>query len=466
MLPVSALTNLTTVQLEVLLLHELAHIRRHDYLVNWIQCCFEVLFFYHPAFWWLSRQVRTAREYCCDDWVLRVTNEPLLYAQTLTQLQFNHFSIKTNLAMTAIKNQGVFTTRIHRLFGKYESQNSGRKGVLTAMLLVTALIAFVFYPSVANVEQTAPNTMTTVADTSKLPVIIMLLEDSIPQINLEVEEIIYSLVDEKLKGRTGRTLDSLIEERVTLSLSKDFQWLSMDSSAIHGKVDGSEYQVQEYTFERNADQVDTLIVINPDQPSSKNSNTQVKVTVDKISVIKNDALPSKMQILKLSESPLLIVDGVVIEVPIEQLSIIPDDINFIEVLKGENAKKIYGDAAKEGVIIITTKHHKTPKQKSLTFSEKTEQAMSIENARGKNFDFKVYPNPSEGLVQMQLKVEENSKIKLDVFDQSGKLVRSVADGNIDGETLFTWDASSVAKGIYTIILKVDGERLSKQLVIQ
>lgn len=465
LLPVSALTNLTTVQLEVLLLHELAHIRRHDYLVNWIQSCFEVLFFYHPAFWWMSRQVRTAREYCCDDWVLRVNNEPLLYAQTLTQLQFNHLSIKTNLAMTAIKNQGAFTARIHRLFGKYESQNSGRKGVLTAMLLVTALIAFAFYPSVANVEQPAPSTITAVADTSKLPMIMMLLEDSIPKIKIEVEETIHLSSDEKLKGLTGRTLDSLMEERViTLSLSKDFQGMSMDSLAIHGKVDQLDYQVQEYTFTRNADQVDTLIVINPDLPSGKNVNTQVKVTVDKISVIKNDTLPSKVQIIKSSKNPLLIVDGVISEVPLDQIT--PDHIKFIEVIKGENATKIYGAAAEEGVIIVTTKHDKKTKQKSLESSKKAEQATSVERAVEKNFDFKVYPNPSQGLVQMQLKVQKKSKVKLDIFDQNGKLVKSVADGNIDGEILFTWDTSSVVKGIYTIILRIDGERVNKQLVIQ
>ncbi|MEM1326195.1 MAG: M56 family metallopeptidase [Bacteroidota bacterium] len=151
--PISLLTALPAQQVEILLLHELAHIRRYDYLVNWGQSILEVLLFYHPAIWWMSRQVRTEREHCCDDWVMRIHHEPMVYAQALTQLQLSHYSLKTNLAMSATKNQGSFTTRIHRLFGKYPSVAFDRKGAFVALILFAFCIGWTAFPSQAAVEE-------------------------------------------------------------------------------------------------------------------------------------------------------------------------------------------------------------------------------------------------------------------------------------------------------------------------
>src|SRR5919108_1365571 len=67
LLPASAITGLTPLQLDALLAHELAHVRRYDYLVNLLQSAIETLLFYHPAVWWVSRRVREEREHCCDD---------------------------------------------------------------------------------------------------------------------------------------------------------------------------------------------------------------------------------------------------------------------------------------------------------------------------------------------------------------------------------------------------------------
>ena len=65
-LPISALTNLPPAQVEAILAHELAHIARHDYLVNLLQTLIETLLFYHPAVWWLSSRIRHEREVCAD----------------------------------------------------------------------------------------------------------------------------------------------------------------------------------------------------------------------------------------------------------------------------------------------------------------------------------------------------------------------------------------------------------------
>ena len=87
LVPVSALTGLTVEQMRAVLAHELAHIRRHDYLVNILQIAIETVLFYHPAVWWVSRRVRIEREHCCDDAAAAVCGGALRYARALERLE-------------------------------------------------------------------------------------------------------------------------------------------------------------------------------------------------------------------------------------------------------------------------------------------------------------------------------------------------------------------------------------------
>ena len=87
MLPVAALAGLTPQQVRAILAHELAHVRRHDALVNAVQTIAETLLFYHPAVWWLSSRIRTEREHCCDDVALAVSGDPYGYASALAELE-------------------------------------------------------------------------------------------------------------------------------------------------------------------------------------------------------------------------------------------------------------------------------------------------------------------------------------------------------------------------------------------
>ncbi len=86
LLPASLLSGLPTAQIEALIAHELAHLRRWDDLANWLQCMIETLLFYHPAIWWLSRLVREERELCCDDLATAQGIERRTLAKALGQL--------------------------------------------------------------------------------------------------------------------------------------------------------------------------------------------------------------------------------------------------------------------------------------------------------------------------------------------------------------------------------------------
>lgn len=86
MVPLSLMTTLTPVQIRYVLLHELAHIQRADYLVNLGQLLVESLLFFNPAMWWISRQVRLEREACCDALAIALSGTPEGYALTLVEV--------------------------------------------------------------------------------------------------------------------------------------------------------------------------------------------------------------------------------------------------------------------------------------------------------------------------------------------------------------------------------------------
>ena len=112
LLPVAALASLTPAQVEAILAHELAHIRRHDYAVNVLQTLAETLLFYHPAVWWLSNRIRAEREHCCDEIAVAVCGDPVGYAQALAELESRRM-VATTMAMAA--TGGSLIQRVRRI---------------------------------------------------------------------------------------------------------------------------------------------------------------------------------------------------------------------------------------------------------------------------------------------------------------------------------------------------------------
>jgi TonB family protein len=114
LLPAATLVGLTPEQLEAVLAHEFAHIRRYDYLVNVLQMVVETLLFYHPAVWWTSARIRHERELCCDDLAVSLCGDPVCYARALTKLErLRTFAPK----MAMGSNDGPLLYRIQRLTG-------------------------------------------------------------------------------------------------------------------------------------------------------------------------------------------------------------------------------------------------------------------------------------------------------------------------------------------------------------
>lgn len=150
LLPASSLAGLETGQLEAVLAHELAHVRRFDYLVNVFQCLIETLMFYHPVVWWISRCVREERENCCDDVVVKVCGNRVAYARALATLEELRAQVP-QLAFAA--NGGSLLTRVRRLLGMPAGEDSvsGRQiGGLALVGIGLLLILMGIYMSLAT----------------------------------------------------------------------------------------------------------------------------------------------------------------------------------------------------------------------------------------------------------------------------------------------------------------------------
>ena len=113
LLPVRALTGLTGEQIEAVIAHELAHIRRLDCFVNLFQIAAETLLFYHPAVWWVSQRIRAERENCCDDEAIFICGDALNYARALTLME----EWRTAPALMMAANRSPLAQRVVRLLG-------------------------------------------------------------------------------------------------------------------------------------------------------------------------------------------------------------------------------------------------------------------------------------------------------------------------------------------------------------
>jgi beta-lactamase regulating signal transducer with metallopeptidase domain len=158
-LPAAALAGLSEEQLEVVIAHELAHIRRFDPFVNVFQVCVETLLFYHPAIWWLNRKIRAEREHCCDDLAVAFCGNAVEYARALTLME--EWRSAPVFAMAA--NRGPLTERVVRVLG-LRTLGAGMRGIgltgsilcLTAALVAGNALLGMAHPRQVQAAQDSP----------------------------------------------------------------------------------------------------------------------------------------------------------------------------------------------------------------------------------------------------------------------------------------------------------------------
>lgn len=219
MLPLAALSGLTSAQIDAILTHELAHIRRHDYLVNVLQLVTETLLFYHPAVWWVSHHMRIEREGCCDAVVVDLCGDPLDYAAALTHLEEAR---STNAMFAIAATCGSLAERIRRVLGQPSHPHRPVAHALVTTAVVTALVLILsggYHWSIRTMQasgRAARQGQPAVATVNGEPVTQMDLDHFLPlhgeAAATPLPRVLVELIDERLVGQRGRQLGITVND--------------------------------------------------------------------------------------------------------------------------------------------------------------------------------------------------------------------------------------------------------------
>ena len=144
LVPFGLLNQLETEEVESILSHELAHIRRYDYVFNLFQSLVEILLFFNPAIWWISSFIRSEREYCCDEMAIAETGNQLVFVQTLAKLE-EYRSLPNSMAM-AFNGQrdGGVLQRVKRIINSEEQFRVPYRLFWSCIILLGSLGVFAF----------------------------------------------------------------------------------------------------------------------------------------------------------------------------------------------------------------------------------------------------------------------------------------------------------------------------------
>ena len=188
LIPVGMLTGLTAGEVEAILAHELAHVKRYDYLINLVQTVVESLLFFNPAVWWISQHIRKHRELCCDDIAVRCCDNQMVYASALSNL--GAWSLRTPaLGMGLFKTENELLMRIKRLIYPQMGRRTVKEKFIPGSILALTVICLSWYSHKVQAQlmpQQPPEKtsiiMSQVATQPDPPE-----KDSIPDLDLDLE---------------------------------------------------------------------------------------------------------------------------------------------------------------------------------------------------------------------------------------------------------------------------------------
>jgi beta-lactamase regulating signal transducer with metallopeptidase domain/uncharacterized coiled-coil protein SlyX len=151
LIPIGFLTGFSTSQVEAILAHELAHIKRNDYLVNMLQSFVEVVFFFHPAIWWLSDKIRAEREHCCDDIALAVCGDKMSLAHALVKVA--EWQSSPRMAMAFASRKPLLLNRVQRVLGLSPKTTRNFASLPAILFALSLVIGISVYAVAQNTEK-------------------------------------------------------------------------------------------------------------------------------------------------------------------------------------------------------------------------------------------------------------------------------------------------------------------------
>lgn len=239
LLPAASVAQLSPAQLETILLHELAHIKRNDYLINILQTIVETILFFNPFVWLISAIIRREREHCCDDLVLVHTREPLNYATALAALAAYPGNASGLLVAASGQSYPLFH-RIKRILEMKKNPFSYSR-MVAAILIITVISCSVVWltPSFAN-KKDKPN-LTEIPASNKL----------VPEENQEEKKLVRMLSEDHLIDESkGFTLERKGDK---LYIDYKLQTVGISSKYLPA-ISKKELRVEVYPFKERVKQ--------------------------------------------------------------------------------------------------------------------------------------------------------------------------------------------------------------------
>lgn len=224
LVPVASINHLTVAQLEAVILHEIAHIKRFDYLVNILLSVAEISLFFNPFTQLLSRQIKKERENSCDDWVLQFQYSAETYAEAL--LRIAQLQATPALVMAANgSNENELLSRVKRMIGVQDQGFNYRKQLLS-FLLVTGVLSSVAWLSPADPKKQAEQTPAAIARNEQTASAIDIQPVSVEPMAVKVTNPLFNpafFLSKTLKEEVQENLKKATDEMRASLQSKEVQ---------------------------------------------------------------------------------------------------------------------------------------------------------------------------------------------------------------------------------------------------
>ena len=276
--PVGMFTHLSPDQVETILMHELYHLRRFDFLVNLIQLVVEAIFFYNPAVWTISKMIRTERENCCDDRVIQSCGDPLAYARALFQLAEHHQLFHTLVPGALGSDQYQLFNRIKRILNQKNMKTNIREKLLSLLIMaggvIILLIVSGFSSGFSIVKHSDSRQVLTASNVTLLPESIQteaIVLDTIPvseekspekidhaEIEKEMEaakkealaEIDWEEIKQEVEKARIEAMESIDWEELQMDFDFDFDFdVDIDMEAIKIEIKQTMKELEEVDWE-------------------------------------------------------------------------------------------------------------------------------------------------------------------------------------------------------------------------
>jgi beta-lactamase regulating signal transducer with metallopeptidase domain len=506
LIPAGLLSGLSTAQVEAILVHELYHIKRCDYIINICQALVEVLLFYHPAIWHINNIIREERENCCDDQTLAFCGDAIAYARALTRIQEINTLTKPTLAMSATgPNAANFSNRIKRLFNVYPSPAQAlSRGIFAIGFLIAYLGIVVASANVSPAGAVEPERTPMTTSVSDHNTFSNIFQDSIPVSNyVDVPDrkriTNQPVAGEKVRSTgiqhadataSGQSLDKCLQKVDlilkmaaifrppvdSLNFRKFSAWDSLLMAASMDHLAEKTLKLQPTRFYGTVN-LSRINKLDSNDTARNGTTTDVvlesidRAGVDSITLYNSDDEKDGVVGARLKQ-------GTAKEILIPGFGIAQRSVRiFAGGMPLQKGTDYTVDYTLGKVIINNESILSSGKNISVQYEQSDPFAFQTRSLVGTRLDYQVnedvnavqvFPNATNDRLNISLTpARKGSRVKMILVDSDGNVVKEITDSIYDGiPTELHVDVSGYKKGIYILQINIDGAKSQQRVVVE